>query len=330
MKKIFRVFLILLIVIAASAVVSYLREEKNSVPFTLYGNVDIREVDLGFRVSGKLLQMNFEEGDAVKKGDILAVLDDEPYRNELAVAAARVARAEVQLQKLENGSRTQEIKVAEAKVREAESVFNNALREYNRQKALLSTNSTSQQSLDQVKASSDEAKARLNSAKESLALVKEGFRSEDILAGRKELQETKAKYKVAETLLADTTLIAPNDGMLITRIHEPGTIVAAGTPVYTLSLRNPVYVRAYVAEPDLGKVAPGTKVEITTDSTDSTYSGTIGFISPRAEFTPKNVETADLRTDLVYRLRIVAEDPENGLRQGMPVTIRLAGQQEKQ
>jgi HlyD family secretion protein len=330
MKKILRVFLILIILVAVVAVVSYLREENNRAPFTLYGNVDIREVDLGFRVSGRLLQMNFEEGDAVKKGDVLALLDDKPYRNELAVAAARVARLEVQLQKLENGSRPQEIEVAEAKVREAESVYNNALREYNRQKALFNTKAASQRSLDLAMASHDEAKARLTSARESLALIEEGFRSEDILAGQKELQEAKAQYTVAETLLADTALVTPNDGILITRIHEPGTIVAAGAAVYTLSLHNPVYIRAYVAEPDLGKVAPGTKVEISTDSTDTVYSGTIGFISPRAEFTPKNVETADLRTDLVYRLRIVAEDQDNGLRQGMPVTIRLADQQEKQ
>ena len=117
-------------------------------------------------------------------------------------------------------------------------------------------------------------------------------------------------------------------GIIITRIHEPGTIVSVGTPVYTLLLRNPVHIRAYVGEPDLGKIAPGTEVEITTDSTETVYSGKIGFISPRAEFTPKNVETADLRTDLVYRLRIIAKDTDNGLRQGMPVTIRLKNREE--
>ena len=324
MKKILRIIIILVVLTAAGAAGLYYKEENNSAPFTIYGNVDIREVDLGFRVSGKLLQMRFEEGQPVKKGDVLAVLDEEPYQNELAVAAARVERAAAQLQKFESGSRPQEIQVAKAKVHEAEAVYNNTLREYNRQKALFATKSTSQKSLDLAKASRDEAKARLNSANESLALIKEGFRSEDILVSRKSLQEAKAQYKVAETMLKDTTLEAPSDGILITRIHEPGTIIAAGTSVYTLSLRNPVYIRAYVAEPDLGKVAPGTNVEITTDSTDTAYSGKIGFVSPRAEFTPKNVETADLRTDLVYRLRIVAQDPDNGLRQGMPVTIHLA------
>ena len=329
MKKILRAIIILAVLIAAGAAAIYLKQEKKAAPFTLYGNVDIREVDLGFRVSGKLLHMRFEEGDAVKKGDILAVLDDEPYRNELAVAAARVARAKAQLQKFESGSRPQEIRVARAKVEEAKAVYNNALREYNRQKALRSTNATSQKALDMARASHDEAQARLHSARESLALIQEGFRSEDILINRQNLEEAKAQYTVAQTVLDDATLVAPNDGILITRISEPGTIVGAGAPVYTLSLRDPVYIRAYVAEPDLGKVAPGTKVEISTDATDATYSGTIGFISPRAEFTPKNVETADLRTDLVYRLRIVAVDPDNGLRQGMPVTIRLAGREEK-
>ncbi len=98
-------------------------------------------------------------------------------------------------------------------------------------------------------------------------------------------------------------------------------MVASSTPVYTLSLRDPVYVRAYVSEPDLGRIAPGVAVRVHTDSSDKVYRGQIGFISPRAEFTPKTVETTDLRTDLVYRLRVVVADADEGLRQGMPVTV---------
>ena len=328
MKKKIGVIVIVVILLAVGTAVFYLKQGNNSGIFTLYGNVDIREVDLGFRVSGRLLHMHFDEGDVVKKGEILAVLDDEPYRHELAVASAKVERVQAQLQKLENGSRPQEIQVAEAKVLEAEAVYNNTLLDYRRQKELFETRATSRRSFDLAQASHDEAKARLTSARESLALIKEGFRNEDILAGRKELQEVKARYEVAATALQDATLISPSDGIIITRIHEPGTIVSVGTPVYTLLLRNPVHIRAYVGEPDLGKIAPGTEVEITTDSTETVYSGKIGFISPRAEFTPKNVETADLRTDLVYRLRIIAKDTDNGLRQGMPVTIRLKNREE--
>ncbi|MGB3211581.1 MAG: secretion protein HlyD [Desulforhopalus sp.] len=323
MKKAMRIVGLLIIMVALGAGVIYLKQEKQSDHFALYGNVDIREVDLGFRVSGKLLEMRFEEGDTVKQGDILATLDAEPYQNELEAADARVDRANALLDKFEKGSRPQEIKSGKAQVEEAQAAYNNALRDFNRQTDLFATKATSRKSVDQAQARHDETRARLQSAMEALALLEEGFRSEDIVVSRQELREARARYETAKTRLQDTRLISPNDGILITRIQEPGTILAAGAPVYTMLLRNPIYIRAYVAEPDLGNIAPGTAVEITTDSTDTIYQGRIGFISPRAEFTPKNVETADLRTDLVYRLRIIAEDTDNGLRQGMPVTIRL-------
>ena len=107
----------------------------------------------------------------------------------------------------------------------------------------------------------------------------------------------------------------------MTRVREPGAMVSVGSPVYTLSLTDKVYVRAYVAEPHLGRVSPGTGVQILTDAGGRSYSGQIGFVSPRAEFTPKSVETPALRTDLVYRLRIVVTDADSGLRQGMPVSV---------
>ena len=117
--------------------------------------------------------------------------------------------------------------------------------------------------------------------------------------------------------------MAPSDGTVMTRVREPGSMVASSTPVYTLSLRNPVYVRAYVSEPNLGRIAPGAAVRVHTDSSGKAYRGQIGFISPRAEFTPKTVETAALRTDLVYRVRIVLPGGARVLRQGMPVTVRV-------
>ncbi|MGE4305820.1 MAG: HlyD family efflux transporter periplasmic adaptor subunit, partial [Novosphingobium sp.] len=131
----------------------------------------------------------------------------------------------------------------------------------------------------------------------------------------------------AATALADTTLLAPSTGTIIARVREPGSMVVSQSPVYSLSLDRPVYVRAYVGESDLGRIAPGMRVRVRSDSSDKTYQGQIGFISPRAEFTPKTVETTDLRTDLVYRLRIVVTNADAALRQGMPVTIEVdAGQ----
>jgi HlyD family secretion protein len=137
-----------------------------------------------------------------------------------------------------------------------------------------------------------------------------------------------ARLASAETNLADTAIAAPADGVILTRIQEPGAIVAAGAPVYTLSLRNPVWVRAYVREPDLGRVHPGMRALVTTDTAPQhPYHGHIGFISPVAEFTPKTVETTALRTDLVYRLRVIVDDPDESLRQGMPVTVTLPAEE---
>ena len=124
----------------------------------------------------------------------------------------------------------------------------------------------------------------------------------------------------------DTVLASPSEGVVLTRAQEPGAILQTGTPVLTLSLKRPVWVRAYVDEPNLGRIHPGMKVQVFTDSRpEKPYSGQIGYISPRAEFTPKNVETAELRTSLVYRLRVVVEDADEGLRQGMPVTVLPQG-----
>ena len=330
MKKKLRIILLVAVLVGIGVTVTFLNKESDTDQLILYGNVDMREVDLAFRVSGRLVQMHFDEGDAVKKDDILASLDDEPHANQLAVALAQLGRAEVELKKFEAGSRPQEIQVAEAAVQEAQAFFDSAELEYNRQKELFTTRATSRKAYDLAKASHDEARARLNSAKENLALIREGFRSEDIQMRRQELEAAKASYDVAKTALNDTILRAPNAGIITTRIHEPGAVLASGTPVYSLLLHSPVYVRAYVAEPALGQVAPGTKVEINTDSGDTRYRGQIGFVSPRAEFTPKSVETTDLRTDLVYRLRIVVENPDSGLRQGMPLTIRLLNQEKSQ
>jgi HlyD family secretion protein len=157
-----------------------------------------------------------------------------------------------------------------------------------------------------------------------LALLEAGFRSEDIAQAKAELAKAEAALSSAQIRLEDTVLKAPSDGVVITRAQEPGAILQPGTTVLTISLEKPVWVRAYIPEPELGRITPGMKVDVYTDSRpNQPYAGQIGYISPRAEFTPKSVETAELRTSLVYRLRVVVENPDAGLRQGMPVTVKV-------
>jgi HlyD family secretion protein len=325
MKKLVPIFVLVLIL--AGGGLWYVRGHQarsESGVLELYGNVDIREVNLGFRVSGRLKEVLRDEGDAVKAGETLARLDEEPYQREVEESRAQVASLRARLTLLEAGNRPQEIEQARAQVREREVNAANAERLYRRQEQLLQNKTVSIQERDDAEANYREAAARLNSAREQLNLLEAGFRVEDIAQAKAELARAEAALGSAELRATDTILKAPSDGVVFTRAQEPGAILQAGTTVLTVSLQQPVWVRAYVEEPDLGKIHPGMKVEIHTDSNPGkTYSGQVGYVSPRAEFTPKNVETRELRTSLVYRLRVVVENADEGLRQGMPVTARI-------
>ena len=296
----------------------------NPTLLVLSGNVDIRQVDLGFRVSGRLAKMLFEEGDEVKTGDLLAVLDKAPYEASLAIAQGQLLQAEANYAKLVHGSRPQEIEEARALAREQQASFENADSTFTRQRNQLKVGSTSQQAYDDALTQRRETEALLKNALEALSLAEEGFRQEDIDAGRAARETAEAQLQSAKIDLQDTEIHSPSDGIILTRVREPGAIVAPQSIVYSLTLHKPVWIRAYVSEPNLGHLKPGMKVLVFTDTNpDKPFKGQIGFISPQAEFTPKTVETTELRTDLVYRLRILADDPKGDLRQGMPVTVKI-------
>ena len=254
----------------------------------------------------------------------IARLDDEPYRREVEAARGLVQSLQARLQLLEAGSRPQEIAQARAGVREQEVSTDNAERLFHRQEELYKTKAVSTQDRDDAEARYHAAEARLKSTREHLSLLEAGFRAEEISEARGSLARAQAELAAAELRVQDTQLKAPANGVILTRAQEPGAIVAAGASIFTVSLKEPVWVRAYIHEPDLGKVHPGAKVELYTDTRPShPYAGTIGYISPRAEFTPKSVETTELRTSLVYRLRVVVTNADEGLRQGMPVTVKV-------
>ncbi|MCG4452096.1 secretion protein HlyD [Pseudomonas sp. MMS21-TM103] len=291
----------------------------------LYGNVDIREVQLAFRQPGRVTEMAFDEGDAIRAGERMAALDAQPYREALAAAQAQVQVAQAELAKLRRGLRPQEITQARGALRQAQALATETERNFQRQNGLLASGASSQRTVDAARTARDQAAAGVEAAKAALSQAAEGFRKEDIAAAEARLAAAQAAAAQATTALADTELMAPSSGTVIARVREPGSMVGSQSAVYSLSLDKPVYVRAYVGESDLGRIAPGTVVRVKSDSSEKLYRGQIGFISPRAEFTPKTVETTDLRTDLVYRLRIVIDeaDSDGALRQGMPVTIEV-------
>ena len=322
-----RLLAVLVLLALAGAVGWHYRDTflKSEDSLTLYGNVDIRGVDLGFRVAGRLQEVLKDEGDAVKSGEVLARIDRQPYEYELASAEAALSAAEADLSLKQAGYRSEEIQQARAALEESRLAEENAGRVAERLAGLVKGGGTSQQDLESAQTTLDEAKQRVKVAEAKLKLLEAGFRPEEIAAAAANVAHAKAARATAALRLEDTELKAPSDAVVLTRALEPGAIVQAGATVLSLSLEHPVWVRAYVHEPELGQVPPGTRVILTTDGRpEHPYYGKVGFVSPKAEFTPKSVETPQLRTKLVYRLRIVVEDPDPSLRQGMPVTVSLA------
>lgn len=317
------------IVIVILAAVGWLvwenRSGETAAHPVFYGNVDIREVNLGFRVGGRVQAVLKDEGDSVAAAETLARLDDEPYRHSVAAAEAQVASSSARLDELKNGSRPEEIARARATLASAEAVLANAKLVYDRQSELLASRTVSRQAFDDAEASHREAVASRASARASLDLLLAGTRSEQIRQAEASLRSAEAALSTARTQLADTALVAPEPGVVLTRAVEPGAIVQAGATALSVSLRSPVWIRAYAPEPMLGRVHPGREVLVYTDSRAEPYRGRIGDVSPRAEFTPKTVETSSLRTSLVYRFRVIVRNADDGLRQGMPVTVKLSG-----
>lgn len=265
--------ILLIILIAASAALLLWERGNGDNLLELYGNVDIRQVDLGFRVFGRLKSLNFEEGDRVEKGQVMAELDDRPYR--LALEEATAGALSVK-EKLANSNEL-----------------------FQRREKLVDEKSISKEEYQQ---SLYNAKVLQANFTEALAAVESG-----------------------KLRLEDTVLKAPSNGVVTTRVREVGTVLNIGMPVYSVTLDEPIFVRAYVDERELGLLFPGKEAEVLTDTPENPlYRGHIGYISPVAEFTPKNVEAPDLRTSLVYQLRIVIDNPDRGLRRGMPVTIRFS------
>jgi HlyD family secretion protein len=295
----------------------------NDGQLTLYGNVDIREVDLGFRVGGRIATLHVEEGDRVVPGQLLATLDARPFEDDVALANARLAAQLAAVAKLETGTRPQEIDRARATLAQRKATLERVRRDFERKRKLFAQGDVAESVFDDARTTLDEAQAAVEAAEAALDLAVEGPRDEDIAAGRAQLEAARAELDRARTALADTELDAPDAGTVLSRLRERGAIVAAGAPVYTLTLTDPIRIRAWIAEPDLGRIAPRRPVEVTTDTRpDHPYDGRIGFISPTAEFTPRTVQTEELRSRLVYRLHVIVEDGD-GLHQGMPVTVRV-------
>ncbi len=317
---------IVAVVLAVAAVAAWLLTRgSGEEPLKLYGNIDIREVDLSFRVDGRVAEVLVDEGDAVRAGQVVAKLDAEPLQTELAEAQANIAAQRAQLDLLRAGNRREDIAQAEATVAERRAALANADADVGRLATLRGTGAIADRRWEDAVHHRDEAGARLRGAAQALAEQRAGTRRQEIDQAASNVDRARASADRIRLRVGDTILRAPSDGTILTRAVEKGANVAAGTTAFTEALARPVWARVFVDGPNLGLVAPGTIVAITTDAAPGrVYRGKVGYVSPTAEFTPKTVETEELRTGLVYRARVVVLDPDSRLRQGMPITVQLA------
>jgi multidrug resistance efflux pump len=319
--------MIILIVVGLTMTVSYRywqQDNSNGHTLTLYGNVDMREVQLAFMVQDRIAELNVNEGERVTQGQLLGQLDITRFESTVQELEARLEQAHQQLNELEAGSRPQEIRKAKADLAAEKASLVDAEKSYRRTQKLVHEKFLSPQTLDDARSELDVARARLKAANEALSLALEGPRKEVIAAARASFAQTEAQLKRARKDLLDTRLFAPANGVIRSRIQEPGDIATPTRPVFTLAKLEPVWIRTYVPEPQLGQVVPGMQAQIRTDSfPNKTYPGWVGYISSTAEFTPKNVETPTLRTRLVYQIWVYACNSGNALRLGMPATVTL-------
>ncbi len=302
--------------------------ETNSRELTLYGNVDLRQVELSFNNSERIAAVLVHEGEYVRQGQLLARLDTRRLEPQVAQAEAETAAQRQVVRRLRSGSRPEEIAQARANVESARADAVNARLQYERLKSaaeLSAGRAVRQQDVDSAKSALDVAEAKLVVNRKALDLAVIGPRQEDIAEAEARLRANEAQLALLREQLADARLVAPMDGVVRNRILEPGEMVTPQKPVFSLAIIDPKWVRAYVTESDLGKIRQGMAASVFVDSfPNRRFEGWIGFISPVAEFTPKTVQTEELRSSLVYEVRVFVKDPKDELRLGMPGTVHLS------
>jgi len=316
--------ILLFLVAVGSGVWWYINRHRGSDDLVLFGNVELRQVTLAFNGSQRIAEVLVEEGAQVHEGQVLARLETGRLAPQAAQAEAQVASQQAVVDRLRNGSRPQEIAQARANLEAAHAEALNARRQYERQSTLATRSVASEQAVDQAKAASDIADARVDVAQKALDLLVAGVREEEIAQAEAQLRMSQSQLELLRQELRDAELRAPTDAIVRSRLMEPGEMASPTRPVFSLATTDPKWVRAYVSQTQLGHVRSGMKARVTTDSfPDRVLEGWIGFISPVAEFTPKTIQTEELRTSLVYEVRVFVNDPDNLLRLGMPATVRL-------
>jgi len=319
-------------ILAAAAIAAgawyWSRPQPNDKELVLYGNVDLRQVALAFPASERVARVLVEEGQTVQAGQVLAELDTRGLRLRLAEAEAQAGAQQQVLARLKAGTRPEELAQSRARTVAAQAEADLARQQLERVLGVQQDSNgraISQQDVDAARARAKSAQAALEQARQGQELAQHGPRREDIAQAQAQLDAANAAIALLQYQLGEASLKAPLNAVVRARLMEPGDMASPQRPVYTLAIADPKWVRTYVREADLGRIKPGAAATISIDSQPGkALAGKVGYISSVAEFTPKTVQTEELRTALVYEVRVLAEDKADVLRMGMPATVRIA------
>ena len=327
-----RRLIVAVVVIAVVAALGFVfwrstHQQSGSKELVLYGNVDLRQVQLSFNNSERIAAVLVQEGERVKQGQVVARLDTSRLEPQLAQAEAQTAAQLQVVKRLRSGSRPEEIAQARANLDSAKADVANARQQYERWKSaaeISAGRAVRQQDVDNAKTAVQVAEARVTVVQRTLELAVAGPRKEEVEESEARLRANEAQARLLRQQLKDSQLTAPVDAVVRTRVMEPGEMASPQRPVFSLAITDPKWVRGYISEVDLGRIHQGMTASVAVDSFPrKRFDGWIGFISPVAEFTPKTIQTEELRSSLVYEVRVFVKDPADQLRLGMPATVRV-------
>lgn len=297
---------------------------KNPDVFETSGTVESREVIVSSAVAGKIVKINFDEGDKVDSGFVLCQVDTELIYPKYLEGKAQAEMLYSQYQLLLKGARSEEIEAMEEVVNRAKVNFENVEKQFERIKALYNEGIATQEQFDNAKALYEASKTQYEEVRKKLEILKKGAREEEIKSALENYNRAVAYMKSVEIQLKKSKIVSPISGFVIEKFIDVGEFVSIGSPIAKIANLDEVYVRIYVPEKELVYIRIGDSVNVKIDSyPDKVFKGRIVFISPKAEFTPKSVQTKEERTKLVYAVKIKVRNENGVFKSGMPADVEI-------
>lgn len=282
------------------------------------GHIEATEVRLAAEVGGRLLAAPFEEGERVSAGAVVARLDTAELEHELARARAQEEAADAQLRLLLSGTRVEDLDRAEEQLAQVQAELDNARRDFDRLEGLARSGTATEKARDDAATRLQVAERRVAALRAELAKLTAGPRREEIEAARAQRAAAQAAVAAIDERIRDATVTAPRDGVITDRIAEPGEVLAPGAPICVLTDLDRPWLKAYVDEPQLSRIALGDRVEVRVDGRPQPFEGEVSYVSQVAEFTPKNVQTPEERAKLVFKVKVALDNTNGVFKPGMP------------